>query len=214
MKRYLPLPLVLALGACGSSGSSPAGARLGTTRATPTQSVATATVTSSISTTASTSSATTSTAPSGGAAVGVACRAANLSLSFVGEDDAAGHGLLKFALKNVSSTPCHTYGFPGVLFLDAHGAALGTVPHHVTSDYFGPAPEGEVMLNPGQIASFRIGVTHGAIPGSVCTTAYGLQVIPPNDTAAVRTSFASGAYECQGADVSPIEPDSTAYGGA
>jgi hypothetical protein len=48
----------------------------------------------------------------------------------------------------------------------------------------------------------------------VCTTAYGLQVIPPNDTATLRTSMPHGAYECQGADVSPIEPDSIAYGGS
>jgi hypothetical protein len=212
VKRYLPLPLVLALGACGSSGSSPAGGHSSTTGTTGARSVVTTTVTASSSTTASTSSATSSTTGSGGAAINVACRAANLSVSFVGEDDAAGHGLLKFAVKNVSSVPCHTYGFPGVLFLDARGAGLSTVPHHVTNDYFGPAPEGEVTLTPGQSASFRIGVTHGAIPGSVCTTAYGLQVIPPNDTATLRTRISPGAYECRDADVSPVEPDSTAYG--
>lgn len=140
------------------------------------------------------------------------CRAANLSLAYAGEDDAAGHGLLKFSLKNVGSAPCHTYGFPGVQFLDSHGAALATVPHHITSDYFGPAPEGEVTISPGQIASFRIGVTHGAVPGSVCTTAYGLQAIPPDDTATLHVSIPSGAYECRDANVSPIEPGPTAYG--
>jgi hypothetical protein len=144
--------------------------------------------------------------------VSVPCSAANLSLSFAGEDDAAGHGLLKFALRNTGSAPCHTYGFPGVQFLDAHGTALATVPHHITSDYFGPAPEGEVTITPGQIASFRVGVTHGAIPGSVCSTAYGVAVIPPDDTATLHASFTGGAYECRDANVSPIEPDSTAYG--
>jgi hypothetical protein len=142
----------------------------------------------------------------------VPCRAANLSVSYAGEDDAAGHGLLKFSIKNVGSAPCHTYGFPGIQFLDAHGGALATVPHHVTSDYFGPAPESEVTIAPGQTGSFRIGVTHGAVPGSVCTTAYGLQVIAPDDTSTLRAPIANGAYECRDADVSPIEPDSTAYG--
>jgi hypothetical protein len=168
-------------------------------------------VTTSTSTAGSTSSATGSAATSGGAAVSVACRAGNLSLSFVGEDDAADHGLLKFALKNISSLPCHTYGFPGVVFLDAQGAALTTFPQHVTYDYFGNAPELEVTLTPGQSASFRIGVTHGANPGSVCTTAYGLQVIPPDDTAPLRASIATGAYECRDADVSPVEPGAAAY---
>ncbi len=152
------------------------------------------------------------TSASGGAPISAPCRAADLSLSYAGENDAAGHGLLGFALKNISSAPCQTYGFPGVQFLDVHGQALATIPHHVTSDYFGQAPEGQVTIAPGQSASFRIGVTHGAIPGSVCTTAYGLQVIPPNDTATLHTSFTSGAYECRDADVSPIEPGSAAYG--
>lgn len=207
VKRYLSLPLLLALGACGSSVAP---AHSATTPGTA-HSHATTTVTASASATSSTSSAPT-TRTSAGAAASVPCRAANLRLSFVSENDAAGHGLLGFSLKNVGSAPCHTYGFPGVLFLNAHGSALSTIPHHITSDYFGPAPEGEVTIAPGQMASFRIGVTHGAIPGSVCTTAYGLQVIPPDDTATLRTSFTSGAYECRDADVSPIEPGPTAYG--
>jgi hypothetical protein len=213
VKRYLPVLLVGALAGCGSSGSNPASSHNAATTAASGHSTLTTTITASPSTTASasnTSGATTT--ASGGAAVSVSCRATNLSLSYVGENDGAGHGLLEFSLKNTGSTPCQTSGFPGVQFLDSHGADLTTVPHHITSDYFGPAPEGEVTITPGQIASFRIGVTHGAIPGSVCTTAYGLQVIPPDDTATLRASFPRGAYECQDADVSPIEPGSTAYG--
>jgi hypothetical protein len=215
VKRYLSILLALALAACGSGAGKQPATRAAGSPSSPAGTATTSTTTPTTAATTSASTTSTSTTPStstsGGAAVGVACRASNLSLSFVGEDDAAGHGLLKFALKNVGSVPCHTYGFPGVQFLNAHGGGLTTVPHHVTSDYFGSAPETEIMLNPGQTASFRIGVTHGAIPGSVCTTAYGLQAIAPDDTAPLHTSIAPGAYECQGADVSPVEPGSRAY---
>ncbi|HZU59421.1 MAG TPA: DUF4232 domain-containing protein [Solirubrobacteraceae bacterium] len=213
MKRYLPLLLVGALAGCGSTGSTRPGGRAATlsTRSTITVTTSVTSSPGAVST-ASTATSAASTSPSGGAAVGLPCGAANLSVAFVGEDDAAGHGLLKFALTNTGSSPCHTYGFPGVQFLDAHGAALATVPHHITSDYFGQAPEGEVTILPAHTASFRIGVTHGAVPGSVCTTAYGLQVIPPDDTSALHASITSGAYECRDAYVSPVEPGSAAYG--
>jgi hypothetical protein len=134
-----------------------------------------------------------------------------MTLLFLGQQGAAGHGELAFALKNVTGAPCHTYGFPGIQFLDKSGAPLTTIPHRTTLDYFGHVPEAELTIDPGQEASFRLGVTHGAIPGSVCTTAYGLQVIPPDDTQSVSTQIPDGGYECRDATVSPLQPGNAAY---
>ncbi|MFL5822422.1 MAG: DUF4232 domain-containing protein [Solirubrobacteraceae bacterium] len=210
MKRYLPALAGLALGlaACGSSG--PATRTVTRTVASPPTATPTTPTTTTPATTA-TPTATTST-PTTTVSTGTPpCRASGLSLSYLGQQGAAGHGELGFALKNTGTAPCHSIGFPGVLFLDNHGGPLATIPHHTTIDYFGHAPETVVTIAPGATASFRMGVTHGAIPGSVCTTAYGLQVIPPNDTATLRTTIPQGAYECRDATVSPLQAGNSAY---
>jgi hypothetical protein len=205
VKRHLiPACLLIGLSACGGSGTSvrvvtrtvtaPTGARAPTSSAsTPTQ------TTTAASTPPSTTAGT------------QPCTARDLTLSFLGQQGAAGHGELGFALKNTSSAPCHTFGYPGIQFLDKRGNALGTIPHHTTTDYFGHAPETELTIAPGDTASFRLGVTHGAIPGSVCSTADGLQVIPPDDVNSVRTQIPGGAYECRDATVSPLQAGDSAY---
>ena len=210
MTRYLPALVGLGLGlaGCGGSGTrtvthTVAASPPATTSAPTTPTTSTPATTAAPPTTAtSTTTASTGTPP---------CRASGLTLSYLGQQGAAGHGELGFALRNTGTTTCHSIGFPGVLFLDRHGGALSTVPHHVTADYFGPAPKAVVRIAPGAVASFRLGVTHGAIPGSVCTTAYGLQAIAPNDTATLRVTIPDGAYECRDATVSPLEPGHSAY---
>ena len=208
MRRHIGLACALTVGlaACGGSGGT---THIVTRTVTaPTSRSTSAQATAATATPTSTTTATKASVPPGGTQ---ACTARDLALSFIGQQGAAGHGELGFALKNVSSVPCHTYGYPGVQFLDRHGADLTTVPHHTTSDYFGHAPKVKLTIAPGSSASFRLGVTHGAIPGSVCTTAYGLQVIPPDDVSTVRTQIPGGGYECQDATVSPLEPGNSAY---
>jgi uncharacterized protein DUF4232 len=207
MKRHLALAcgLALSLAACGGSG--------GTTH-TVTRTV-TGPATTPAATTAATAPAstpappaTTTTTASTGTPL---CTAHGLALSFLGQQGAAGHGELGFALKNTSGAPCHTFGFPGIQFLDRHGASLTTIPHRATVDYFGHAPEISLTIAPRATVSFRLGVTHGAVPGSVCTTAFGLQVIPPDDVSTVRAPIPGGAYECKDATVSPLESGTSAY---
>lgn len=187
----------LALGACGGSKSS------SSTVASPPRS-ATATATSPTTTTV------TRTVPAPPAQAAT-CRAATLALSYLGQQGAAGHGEIGFALKNIGTATCHTSGFPGILWLDRAGHALPTVPQHVTSDMAGSVPVVALNVSPGQSVSFRLFVTHGAVPGLPCTTAYGLQVIPPNDTASLRIAIPNGAYECRTATVSPIASGTSAY---
>jgi hypothetical protein len=197
----------LALGACGSSAhktAAPAPATGSSSAPTTTTSSATQTATAPATTTTS------MTAPT----QANICRAADLHLSFLGGSGATGHGLLGFTLRNVSSSSCHTIGYPGILFLDQAGQSLPTTTMRTTHDFFGTAPVHSLTVAPGETVSFRIGVTHFGANGSNtgCTTAYGLQVIPPNDTSTLRVTIGNGGeYECQTASLSPVQPGTSAY---
>jgi hypothetical protein len=217
----LALLTVLALSACGgSSGSSTSGAAQQaaatsspTTTSTTTAPTTTTTSSSAATTSAQASTTTTATGGSGGAGVGGSsqqCRASGLALSFLGGQGATGHGLLGFALRN-TGTACSTGGYPGIQFLDQAGGPLPTTPLHTTSDFFGHLPLQAISLAPGQTASFRLGTSHGDGSSSGCQTAYGLQVIAPNDTATMRVQLPNGASECGATTVSPLQSGNTAY---
>lgn len=199
-----------ALMLCGCGGSSTgagqgAGSTTQTTATRPTTSAAT-TGSAPTATGAQTTTTTTTTT-----ATPSICRAGDLSGSFLGGQAATGHGLLGFALRNQSAHACTSFGYPGVEFLDKSGQPLTTLPTHTTDDFFGSLPKTELTVAPGATISFRLGVTHGAGASSGCTTAYGLQVIPPNDTSTLRIGLPNGAYECQTTTVSPVQPGESAY---
>jgi hypothetical protein len=214
--RFLPPVLAastaLLLAACGATGTpTTAAGSTGTPGAPPTATVKTVTATATATATATSGSGPAST---GGAAVGGAtatCRATGLALSFLGQQGATGHGELGFALRNTGSAACETVGYPGIQFLDGAGSDLPTTPTHTTQDFFGSTKLGPLTLGAGQSASFRLGVTHGAAPGVSCTTAHGLQVIAPNDTATLRVTLPGGAFECGTVTVSPMQSGYTAY---
>ncbi|HEX3978202.1 MAG TPA: DUF4232 domain-containing protein [Solirubrobacteraceae bacterium] len=215
--------VAVALSACGgsgggqtTSGSQPAAARgsqTGSTAAT----TATATATAPAATSGATSTATetgTQTGSSGGAAVGAGssqCKAAGLALSYLGGQGATGHGELGFALKNTGSSACATGGYPGIQFLAGDGSALPTTPQHTTDDFFGHLPLAPLTLQPGQTASFRLGVSHGGGSSAACSTADAVQVIAPNDTATLKVPIPNGASECGTTTVSPLQPGTSAY---
>ena len=216
----LALVAAVALSACGGSGggqtsqaSQPAAA---TTRsATAATGAATATTSAAATGTQTTitSQTGTATANSGGASADAAagqCKAAGLALSYLGGQGATGHGELGFALKNIGAA-CRTGGYPGIQFLARSGAALATTPQHTTDDFFGHLPLQRIALGPGQTASFRLGVSHGGGASAPCQTAYGLQVIAPNDTATMRVQIPNGASECGPTTVSPLQPGTAAF---
>jgi len=203
------LVVVLVVAACGGSAST------GTTNAPSALSTLSqpATTTATSTTASTTTPATTSTATTTTTANNEppACTAADLSLVYLGGLGAAGHGELGFALRNTGTQPCTTIGYPGIQFLDRSGGALPTVPTHTTRDFFGSIPKTFLTVAPGATVSFRLGVSHVASSPAACTTAYGLQVIAPNDTATLRTSIPNGAYECQTATVSPLAQGTSAF---
>ena len=213
IRAALILACTLALAACGSSSqSSSSVANRQTTTSSDTAPASTqtsSTTTSTASTQTGSSTAPATTTPTAGPR---ACTAAELTASYLGGQGATGHGELGFALRNNSGSTCHTYGYPGVLFLDRAGKPLPTDSTRTTQDFFGSAPEKELVVAPGQNVSFRLGVTHGAASTAGCTTAYGLQVIPPDDTATLHVTIGNGgAYECRTATVSPLQSGNSAF---
>lgn len=208
MRATLAITLALGLAACGSSGGGGA-ATTSATAATPATS-ASSTASSTIATTTSTASPTTTTTTATVSGP-PPCRASTLSLSFLGQQGGMGHGEIGFQLRNSGGGSCRTYGWPGIQFLDDHGSALPTIPHHTTNDFFGSTPAAPLVIAPGASASFRLDVGHGVATSNGCATAYALQVIPPNDTATLRTTIPNGAYECRDANVSPLRAGDSAY---
>jgi hypothetical protein len=229
----LTLLTTLAVAACGGSGSTTianasgsggAGGAGVTTTVTRTATAATAGTGSTGGGTVPTGTATQRTGggsggsggaglPAGGGSSSSAppCKAATLALSFLGGQGATGHGELGFTVRNSGASSCSTVGYPGVQFLDGSGNALPTTPTHTTTDFFGHTSLRTLTLAPGQSASFRLGVTHSPTSGQTCTTADGLGVIAPNDTATLRVDLSGGAAECGVATVSPMQPGSSAY---
>ena len=195
------LAAAVAVAGCGSSKTV-------TTTVTSAASSPTSATTSS---TPSTTSATTSSSASTTSAAPPLCTAGTLALRILGQQGATGHGEIGVAMRNTGSSTCHTFGYPGVLFLDKAGQPLPTVPTHTTHDFFGDAAEIGINVAPGDSVSFRLGVTHGINGTQGCATAYGLQVIPPNDTATLRTAIPGGAFECRTVTVSPVRPGTSAY---
>ncbi len=218
MRRWALLLLALVPAACG--GSSPAKTQGQSTLASTATSASTPGTTSPTSTTPTTVASTPSTlttptttgARTSPLPIGPPrCTAARLRLSSLGQQGATGHGVLGFALRNTSARACQTFGYPGVLFLDSTARALPTQPARVTSDLLGSAPVRLLVLNPGQIASFRLGVTHGSGSSAGCATADVVQVIPPDDTQTLRVGIPGGAYECTTVTVTPLQPGLSAY---
>jgi hypothetical protein len=221
----LALAAALALSGCGGSGASsssggPNPAAATSQAKTSTASSSSAATSSTSSTTSVTSALSTSTTSAGGAGSGAGgaslagqapCTASGLALTYLGGQGATGHGELGFALRNTAQKSCSTGGYPGIQFLDRAGGALPTTPTHTTSDFFGNLPLSTLTVAPGNSFSFRLGVSHGGGSGAGCSTAYGLQVIPPNDTATLRVEIPGGASECGATTVSPVQPGDSAF---
>ncbi len=200
---------ILALAGCGSSSSTTSSKQASGPTTTPTSQTTSQTTSQIASVTTSSSASSTQTSTT--AAGPPACRAAGLELTYLGGQGATGHGELGFALKNTLSTACNTIGYPGIQFLSRSGAPLATNPMHTTSDFFGTTTLKQLVVGSGQTVSFRLGVSHGAASSAGCATAYGLQVIPPNDTATLHVSIPGGALECGTTTVSPLQAGTSAY---
>ncbi len=228
----LGLPLLAAAvltAACAASSGSSAGAPAGpgSAGATSTSSGTSSSGTSTSSGTspssgastpsgASTSSAGPSSAASSGSASdtgsiysgALACKSANLRVSLGG---GAGAGMSQnhtgLQLRNVGSSPCSLYGYPGVSWVagaDGHqvGAAATRQPNNGGTEHI-------VTLAAGATASAPLDIVNAsALPPSACkpVAVRGLRVYPPGQTAAMYLPLptAKGGYgECSVATKQP-----------
>lgn len=143
------------------------------------------------------------------------CTTADLSPSYLGSNGATGEIVLSFAVRNIGTGPCHTYGFPGVRFLSGSGAGLPTRSTRTTHDVLGSTPATEIVLAPGQEATFRMITSDVGRDGGNggCATAGALALIAPDDTATMHVSISNGAIECGTTSVSALQPGTGAVPG-
>lgn len=89
------------------------------------------------------------------------------------------------ALRNVGRTACHMRGYPGVGLLDPHSRLINVQVVRVPG-----FPESTITLRSGQQAYFSFGYPSLIGACSRHFSAYGVQVIPPNEYARIvlRTS--------------------------
>ncbi len=195
-----------ALGACGGSSTVHHPATPPPADTTPTTTTTTTTAPPATSTVTTSSTATTTSTPAPPPTP--ACTASELTPSYLGSNGAPGQIVLSFALRNDGGAACHTYGFPGVQFLGHGNAALPTRTTHTTQDVLGSTPEVEIVVAPGQDASFRmIAATVGrGGTNAGCATAGALQIIAPDDTATMHVAITNGVVECSVTSVSPLQP--------
>jgi hypothetical protein len=223
----------LGLSACGSSNSAPSGSTASDPGGASVASSSTATLTAPqvVSTAAATATSPATSPPtltttsittpdSGGAGLttvttaGTAqCVAGDLTLASVGPNSAPGTTVLGFTLKNTGASSCHTGGWPGVA-LYAAGAAqpLTTTATRSTSDVLGATPESEIVLSPGDEASFRLVIRTNSSDDVGCHTATEARFIAPNDTVPITVTIPDGAEYCGQATVSPLEPGASGTG--
>jgi hypothetical protein len=220
------------IGACGSSSPTSdqsGGGQVATVTApaktivetvtTPTQTQTTTGAITTTTTTGTTTTGTSTTGTTGGSSIppsasggSTECVAADLKPSFLGTNGAAGTIAVGFALTNVSSSTCTTYGWPGVLLLSSTDQALPTNAVRSSSDLLGATPASNISLAPGQKASFRI-IASDFASGSTasCPSATALQIIAPNDTATLKVTISGGIPACGRATLSPMMVGTSAW---
>jgi hypothetical protein len=186
---------------------------------TPTQTTTTGTTTTGTTTTGTTTTGTSTTSTTGGSSIppsasggSTECVAADLKPSFLGTNGAAGTIAVGFALTNISSSTCTTYGWPGVLLLSSTDQALPTNAVRSSSDLLGSTPASNISLAPGQKASFRMIASDFASGNTAsCPDATDLQIIAPNDTATLKVAISGGIPACGRATLSPMMVGTSAW---
>jgi hypothetical protein len=144
-------------------------------------------------------------------APGTACKASDLTPTFLGSNGAAGTIELGFGLKNTGSTTCHTYGWPGVELLSSNGVGLPTNATRTTTDVLGDTPANVLTLKPGEQASFRLIASDFAAGGGSCDNASQLQIYAPDDTVTMKVAISGGVPACGRATLSPMMPGASAF---
>jgi hypothetical protein len=119
--------------------------------------------------------------------------------------NAAGSTYYPLELTNISSHACHLFGFPGVSAFGGHQLGSPARRNHST-------PAQTVELAAGETAHTVLQITDvGNFPRSACSpaTAFGLKVIPPDETTSAGVPFNFRACSKAGPvflSVQPVQP--------
>jgi hypothetical protein len=159
----------------------------------------------------STSSGTdTATAPSAPSSTTARCATSALAVWIgLGEGGStAGSTFYPLELTNVSSHACHLVGFPGVSAWRGHQLGSPAKRNHA-------APEHTVTLAPGETAHTVVQITDvGNFSRSRCVpvTAFGLKVIPPDETTSKGVPFSFQACSKAGPIYLTVQPVQSGVG--
>ncbi len=188
------------LSSCASSPSAtetttttrpPASTRSSTTSTTETTTSPTETTEPTATTATTTSTTTTATT-----ATTATCRFPALRVADVGQGGAAGTQEVTFSLTNSSTTPCRTYGYPGMLLVTTSGTALPTTVDRGGSLTFEDVAPTTVTLGPEKTAYFNVGYTDVPVGTTSCSTTRSAEVTPPTDTAYATVDVHLGIDAC------------------
>jgi Protein of unknown function (DUF4232) len=194
--------LLLAGCTSGSSKESTSTTSSGPPTSTPSGTTPSPPTSATVASPTSTPSTPSTTRPAAGT---VACTTGDLAVSLSELSAAAGTDFKELAFKNTSPSACTLFGFPGVSFVDAGGHQIGVpVPR-------APGTAGAISVAPGSTAAALVAyhdVYVSTTPNCEPTTAAGLRVYPPNNTASVivPTSLmvCADAATAGTADISPV----------
>ncbi len=176
-KNLVPLAMcAVALAACSSAPAHHAASPTTTTTTTTT-------IPSSPTTSAPTTSGTSSSAGA------TSCAASSLTGTVTGTQGGAGVLEMTVALHNAGGTTCSFRGYAGLQLIGTGDVQLATSVHQGGPLSFESVAPSLVSLAAGQDAYFNVGfsdVPTGA--GASCSTATGMQVVPPGDSGHVTVS--------------------------
>lgn len=172
----------LVVAACGGSKPNVAASPTTIAASNPGAPGVSATTEATPTTLAPTTLAPTTTEPN--TAVIHACSTSMLSASVSGDNGAAGTIYSNLIFKNIGSTTCTLFGYPGVSLVDCCGHQIGAAVPRDPSTY----GEGTVTLTSGETVG-AVFSYHDAYVNTVAncqpTNATGLRIYPPNQTAAL-----------------------------
>jgi hypothetical protein len=132
------------------------------------------------------------------------CKFGQLSVRRVDSSGAMGHIGTIYAFKNISSSSCILYGYPGFVPLNAKGQPLqGVKTTWSPRNYMHRAQKQKITLAAGDRASFEAVYSHVSSDDRSCPKSARIQITPPNTYR--YFSLAEQIDPCREIFVTPVE---------
>lgn len=188
--------MIVVLAAAVGTGAFFAGRQTAPTTLAPTTTTTVPpTSTTTVAPTTTTLAPTTTVAPPTTSALAI-CQPTQLRIVQSGYSGAMGTIERTFSLTNTSASTCTLYGYPGLLLLGPNKVAEPTNVVRgggITFENVGPST---VTLTPGAVAHFNVGYSDVTTDNTTCSTATGIEVIPPTNTTFAVVTLAPTVEAC------------------